>query len=1136
MLFRDLLLAFPGLLSPITMPSRPDASELPKLTLIASAKAPTLSNARQPAMTTTSQSTPPEDTAIDYSRNDSTTTSLSHSQKQSVQYAASTTSAPSLHVVDLEPATTITAPEQVRTTSTTSSALPKNSSSQGLDSLMDRWTAAHPGNEGSGSTQIPPNPIISQVPGEIDPPSRADLHDGLQSAFDKMEVELANVGSTSPRPPIKPEPNPGDDDTSNPEPPTDPEEPTTPTLPEGNERPAQTFQVEAEAGRVTVIEPKSAGSIAEVRILSQGEHGHASVNPDNTISLVLSENPGNTDALSFTYEITYKNGDTRQVTSEVAVKEGQQAAGWSLGDHYMLQENTDGSLHIETGDNHRKLYLTNSEDGLTLAEIAQQEGVAVNKITVEWLQKHPEYGGSEDMALNAGEGVKLWYHLISAKNGPTSNWLLLERGYEYDELNRLVGRGAEGESALHPVVIGAYGTGDAPIVNDMVRAYQETSKHIVVRDIHMKGGFQALQGENIILDHLFSTVGEINVQNVDRFTMHNITVMDSFYDAPVGDPAIWQAHLNRKSGAYIQNSNGVLIEGNLFDHNGWQDGYSYDLDGSKPQPPSYYSHNFYLDHGNRDLTLRDNITMRAASFGAQVRSGGFIEDNVFIDNNAAVNFLGGDYMGLGPVGHYTLFMGNLITSAGHKRVSDKEGALSMGVEDHARQSSLVDNIIAHLADPNNAKEQSDKTVTHNALRPGENTYFDDTIIYNWLGSANKSPLPDQGIAGLDRNVLDETTIQQFTAKLLGKNSATIADLANVLRDQAKGKLDHIVDADIINAFFQKGFGLQTDLRDTETTLRFTPDARGEGVRWDNRLNWSTNDLPGTQNGDSVDLGGNRVIFGAQTVQVDNFVFGEFGRLKVSSGRLDITGEVSVADKGNALQITNAGQVWMSGYRDADMLRIHAEGGRFANTGDFAGRMQLAATKDAQVILADAGASMDLKGGSLLAIHGRNTKVGFDGDDNGSAVLRLQNGSTLKFAAAADGFGKISEFRSGAYGEFVKVTSGVKLDGTLRVDLAPFEGTKARSFTLIDADQIIGNFDEIKFDGLGSKRDALIRIDYVRDEVILVLGEEGKGSGQIRTNTIGDQDFIDYTKNAALHTLWDDLHDTPLAALNDPLNP
>lgn len=915
---------------------------------------------------------------------------------------------------------------------------------------------------------------------------------------------------------------------------TTPNNPGTPVDP--TELPLRLEKLTAEAGRVLTVEPTDNGDIASIRILSQGEHGHISVNPDHSLALVLSEEPGNTSSIEFSYEITYANGDTRQVNSAVTVTPGQQAAGWSLGDSYMLETDSNDSLVIEHGDNHRKFYVTASADGLTREDIAKAEGLNANAITVAWLQKNPEYGGSEAMALATELGMELWYASTSGRVGPHSNWLLLERGYQYDDIDRLVHRGATGESALHPVVIGAYGSGADPIITDPIKIYQEMSAHVVVQNIHLKGGFMALTGQNILLDNLTSTGMDLNVQNVERFTLRNSEVMDVFRDAPVGDPAVWHAHLNRMGGAYVNASKGVLIEGNFFDHNGWADGYDYNLSGSKPQPPSYYSHNFYLDFANTDLTFRDNISMRAASFGAQVRSGGYIEDNAFIDNNAAVNFLGGDYLGAGPIGNYTLYMGNLITSAGHKRVSDKEGALSMGIEDHGRQTSLIDNIIAHLADPANAKERAEKGVTHNPYRPGENTYYNDTIIYNWLAAnaRKQGAQTDVGVNGLPKAVLNETTIQNFTADLLGKSTATIADLANYLRGQAAGRLDAVVDADIINAFFREGFGLATALRVEAATLRFAPDARGDGMRWDNRLNWSTSDLPGTQDGDSVDLGGNRVLLASKTVEIDDFIFGEFGELKVSSGRLNIAGQTSVADTGNLLQIANAGQVWIAGYRDSDVLTVQMEGGRFANTGAFLGKAHLTVGNDAQALLATSGASFDLKPGSRLIVNGSDALAGFDGSDGKAAVLRMHDGSTTRFVADADGFGQIDEFRSGAFGASPNVTSGVMLNGTLRIDLGAWSSnTKATNVTLIDADQILGDFDAIRINGLGDKRDALVRIDYVRDEVILVLGEAGKGTGQIRTSTTGESKFIDYSKDAALADLWQILHEDASPGVNDP---
>lgn len=803
----------------------------------------------------------------------------------------------------------------------------------------------------------------------------------------------------------------------------------------------------------------------------------------------------------------------------------------------MLETDANDRLVIEHGDNHRKVYVTGSNDGLTAADIARAEGISVDRITAAWLEANPEYGGSEDMALAPELGKALWYGLTHASKGPSSNWLMLERGYEYANMDRLVMPGANGESALHPLVVQAYGSGAAPVLIDTIKIYQRNSEHVVIRDVEIDGGFFALQGSNVLLDNLKTSGKDLSIQNVDRITLRNTEVVDVARDAPVDGSDYWSPHLNRAGGLYMANSTGVLLENNFFDRNGWREGYDYNLSGDSPMPPSMYSHNIYMDFNNLDVTFRDNITMRGASFGAQVRSGGFIENNSFIDNNAAVNFVGGNYRGAGPIGNYTLFLNNVITSAGHKRVAAHEGALSMGIIDAGIQSSLIGNIVAHMADPNNLEEQQEKKVIHTPYQQGTDTYYDDTIIYNWLslGAPTKYHRDNIGVGELDSAALNQATIQNFAAQLLGKESATIGDLADYLRAQADGALDQVVDAQVINRFFQVAFELASQNQQRASdgeTARFIPDDRGDGIRWDNKLNWSTEEIP---DAGTIDLGGNRVLYSGKTTSVDDFIFGNFGEFKVNSGRINIKGEMSVDENGSKMDIANSGQLWISGYRDADLLKIHAEGGRFANTGAFVGKTELKIGGDAQALLATAGSSFDLNKNSSLTIDGSSAKAGFDGSDGGTAVLRMQDGSTTRFVADKDGLGQIREFRSGAFGDSPDVTSGVVLNGTLKVYLSEWtENKKASNIVLIDADQLMGTFDDLQVAGLGKDRDALLRVNYTNDSVILVLGEAGKGSGEIRMNTTGDQNFIDYKQDAALQNLWDSMHDDALSPVDDPL--
>lgn len=399
------------------------------------------------------------------------------------------------------------------------------------------------------------------------------------------------------------------------------------------------------------------------------------------------------------------------------------------------------------------------------------------------------------------------------------------------------------------------------------------------------------------------------MRGINGLTFQNSRIIDVVRDEPIRESDVWQASNNRISGAYMSGVEGALLRDNLFDRNGWAEGYDYNMSTDFPMPPSYYNHNLYVQTTNLDITLRENVFLRGASFGVQLRPGGVMDNNSFIDNNAAVNFFSGN--------NYTLMLDNLVTSAGYKSVSDYEGGRSIGIHNFGTDSSLIGNMVAHLADPANPEEQAEKSANQTGLAHPDTAYFNDTIVYNWATSEEGfETTPNQNIDGLDTAVLDRTTIQEFAADLLGRENATISDLANFLRAEARGALDDVVEADIINAFFREGFGLSTELRGAAETVRFVPDDRADGIRWDNRLNWSTEDLPGTQDGDSVDLGGNRVLSSAQSTVVDDFIFGDNGSLKITGGRLGIDGDISVSDGGNLFQIDNAGQVWVDGYRDA----------------------------------------------------------------------------------------------------------------------------------------------------------------------------------------------------------------------------
>jgi hypothetical protein len=617
---------------------------------------------------------------------------------------------------------------------------------------------------------------------------------------------------------------------------------------------------EVSAGRVTTLE-HGGDNIASIRVIEGPQFGNLTVNPDNTLALVLSDST-QTGQISFSYEVTYGNGSTGTFSETMDVTASAQALGWGRGDHYMLEEDADGNVVVEHGELHREVYVSGGDTALSADDIARIEGLNASEITGAWLAGHPEYGGSSDMALETDLALELWKTIIPEGQG-TSNWLLFERGYEY--AGDIVPKETLGESALHPLYFGAYGTGERPTIVDDLKLFEGHGPYgnMVFQGLHFYNGVTVLTGENILFDDCdFSLTA--NIQHAEGITIRNSTIVDIHRDEPK-DGGDWDPSVDRIQGMFIKGSDGVLLEDLLFDRNGWEEGYDPGLDGNLPQAPSPLSQNLYVAHDNSDVTLRDTITMRAAAFGAQIRSGGFVEDNVFLDNNAAFTTLGGDYRDAGPIGNYSLINGNLVTSAGYREAEGRSGALSRGIDNEGELTTLHDNIVTHLADPSNYQEYIDKYWIHGALLNEHAPYYDDTIVYNWVGSrAEDFPVRadsiDLNIEGLDTNLLDETTIQNFAAELLNNPNATIADLAEYLRNVADGSINDDLSADDILAFFRESFGIETQERVQNGTSRFTPDDRAEGFRWDNRMNWSDEQTP--IDGDDIELAGNWVTFGS----------------------------------------------------------------------------------------------------------------------------------------------------------------------------------------------------------------------------------------------------------------------------------
>lgn len=192
-------------------------------------------------------------------------------------------------------------------------------------------------------------------------------------------------------------------------------------------------------------------------------------------------------------------------------------------------------------------------------------------------------------------------------------------------------------------------------------------------------------------------------------------------------------------GLFTAHIHGLLIEENVFDHNGWND--NPNLKNNCWSGQTWFNHNMYLSQGDdANLIVRGNITSRAAHHGLQLRPGGIAEDNLFANDPLAMF-----------TGHSDSVVRKNVILGGSDLVQWGERlGRGWGIDVLPANNTLVEeNIVAHK---NPGVEQayshayaigrSDFSV------PTYNVNFQKNIAYNWkspsltvltLGSVSPAP-------------------------------------------------------------------------------------------------------------------------------------------------------------------------------------------------------------------------------------------------------------------------------------------------------------------------------------------------------------------------------------------------------------
>lgn len=151
-----------------------------------------------------------------------------------------------------------------------------------------------------------------------------------------------------------------------------------------------------------------------------------------------------------------------------------------------------------------------------------------------------------------------------------------------------------------------------------------------------------------------------------------------------------QNNTYRPSGIYASHVVDLTIEGNVFDHNGWNEDVA-------TACASMYNHNLYLNADG--LVLRDNIIARGASSGIKMRSDVtgdadqlLFENNLLVDGEVGLA-IGGNTTEVGRFTNVTI-RNNVFSQIGMGNPTSRNFSWMLDVQDHVH-AAIEGNYFLH---------------------------------------------------------------------------------------------------------------------------------------------------------------------------------------------------------------------------------------------------------------------------------------------------------------------------------------------------------------------------------------------------------------------------------------------------------
>lgn len=329
------------------------------------------------------------------------------------------------------------------------------------------------------------------------------------------------------------------------------------------------------------------------------------------------------------------------------------------------------------------------------------------------------------------------------------DWLLLKCG---DTWNTGIGNWqTRGRSPTEPQLISSYGTGARPLVssgsgNGLDLAGQIPCANLSIFNIHFRGregaetssphGLRILTaGPNLLVEgcyfeHFFNGITIQSYGTPNRFTNVRLrrNVVTENYAVDAG----------HTQGAFLSGIDDLLIEENIFHHNGWSE--------TRPHATgrTIYRHCIYIQSDCSGIENLNNFYLEGSATGISQRSGGLIEGNIVARNPVGIGVSNGPSI---------TCRNNLIMEGANIDTSNPRG---WAIHSHSSPSiTLQSNIAAHNLGDQPAGFDLANSGGYTGMTDFQAT---DNITYNWkAGIGVGGPLTTISTIQVVGNILQEST-------------------------------------------------------------------------------------------------------------------------------------------------------------------------------------------------------------------------------------------------------------------------------------------------------------------------------------------------------------------------------------------